>query len=193
MKCYKLLPNFSINLPIPEIVEGVVVITGNNGSGKTTLLRLLSDKYDVNDNEIVEIINKSNLFFELNNLSKDETLANNIQLIKSLCSIDDELFDMFINVFQLKSRLKIKAKKCSAGEIKKLLIALNLSQNMNPIYFLDEPFENLDLRSKNSLIEILDKMFNKKNGKTLLVTAHRVFELDSIKSKRIDLGEGKVS
>jgi len=186
-QCFKLLPKFSIRLAVPKMSEGIIVIVGSNGSGKSTLLRLLSNKYNTNAPSIRNIINHSNLFFEPTNLSKDEPLIKNIDLIQSFCPLDDKFIKLSIDSLNLRSRLGEKVKNCSTGEVKKLLIALNLSQNSHPVYFLDEPFENLDARSRKWMADILEKKFIKDRGRTLFVTAHKTSELDSIKSKVIDL------
>lgn len=181
--------NFTISLQIPKATAGICLITGKNGSGKTTLLRLLSKKYSLNqsENRLMEFHNKTNLFFEATTLMLNDTFSNNIRYLNSYLKIDYDNQKELIEGFSLNGLSKRKLKNFSTGELKKLLTVFNLCQNQNSIYFLDEPFENLDANSKQFLLEYLKSHFYKKKDLSLFITAHETKYLDGLVNQQVQL------
>ena len=190
----KLSRKFTIALPEPPLQQGIIFIKGSNGSGKTTLLRLLSSKFDVPLTNLITDSEKakrfkeqSTLFFEETMLSHAETLQKNLNYINSFVEIDKELQQKLIKKLNLtESILNRKFKKCSTGEKKKFITVLSLSQINKEIYYLDEPFENIDIASKTNLLEILKNQFT--GNKTLFTTTHNEEVLSGLNYITLDLG-----
>ena len=180
----KLGRKFNIELPAPPFKEGVILIRGMNGSGKTTLLRVLASKFDIDLKSFVgdnaeQYLNHSAVFFEETTLSHGETLAKNLEYINYLLETDRDKQKGYIQQLRLDEVMNRKFKKCSTGEKKKFLSILNITQTNKTIYYLDEPFENIDAQSKKNLLSILKKEFVS-TSKTLYITTHNTEVIKSI-------------
>lgn len=181
----KLARKFTIELPIPPVQEGIILLRGSNGSGKTTLLRLLSSKFNYSVREFFPekadlFLNEGTVFLEETTVSHAETLKKNTQCINAYLNTDHHLQQDYFKRLNLTDRvLQGKFKRCSTGEKKKFLSVMNLSQVNKSIYYLDEPFENVDAKSKVQLLDILRTQFIG-SGKTLYLTTHNTEIIESI-------------
>jgi len=168
---------FSITLPCVSFTNGIIWFKGSNGIGKTTLLRALSSKFKVDATKLLnskkkDFINNSSLFFEATMLSHNESLLKNLNYLNSFVEMNEDVQkELFIKLSLTESILNRKFKKCSSGEKAKFITVLNLSQSSKEIYYLDEPFENIDSSSKIVLSEVIQKMFN--TNKTLFLSSHQ--------------------
>ena len=168
---------FDITLPCVSSINGVIWFKGSNGIGKTSLLRALSSKFKVKATEFLKPKKKnytqqSTLFFESTMLSHNESLQKNLNYLNSFVEMDKQMQKVLFKKLNLTdSILKRKFKKCSPGEKAKFIAVLSLSQSGKEIFYLDEPFENIDTSSKLALIEVIQEMFN--TDKTLFLSSHQ--------------------
>lgn len=181
---------FSITLPCVSFTKGIIWFKGSNGIGKTTLLRALSSKFKVDALELLDskkkdFIKQSSLFFESTMLSHNESLLKNLNYLNSFVEMNEDFQkELFIKLSLTESILKRKFKKCSSGEKAKFITVLNLSQSSKEIYYLDEPFENIDSSSKLALIEVIQTMFS--TNKTLFLSSHQAEIVAQLKHTCID-------
>ena len=195
-----------------EIKEGeVVAFIGASGCGKTTLIRMINGlayKFyggEINgkitiegmnpcEKELHEIGRKVGSIFQD---PKSQFFAENVEdeiafglenygverekifgrIKEALSSINGEnLIDK--NLFHL-----------SSGERQKIAIA-SINALDPPIYVFDEPSANLDMKSVEVLKELL--MLLKKQGKTILISEHRIYYLKNLVDRYYYLENGKL-
>jgi len=173
-----------------KIIKGeYIAIIGPSGSGKSTFMNLLgcldkpstgillidgTDVSKLTENQLSKIrrvkigfiFQKYNLIPTLNAI-ENTTLAMSFNKVKSADRIvrAKELLDMV----GLSHRLKHKPSEMSGGEQQRVAIARALSNNPS-IILADEPTGNVDSKSGNKIMDILENI-NKK-GETVIIVTH---------------------
>lgn len=177
-----------------EIKKGeFVAIMGPSGSGKSTLLQILGllddhthgtyhflDKNikDYNQNEISKIRNaKMGFVFQAFNLLPNATVLENVKLPLLYSEQPEEdwenLAKAAVIAVGLEHRVQHEAKLLSGGEKQRVAIARALVNNPEVI-FADEPTGNLDSKSGQAIIEIIQKL-NKEMGHTVILITHETY------------------
>jgi putative ABC transport system ATP-binding protein len=186
-----------------------VAIMGQSGSGKSTLLQILGllDDYtsgtyhflgknikDYNQKEIAQIRNqKMGFVFQAFNLLARETVLNNVKL--PLLYSDkpeqewEELAKAAVVAVGLEHRMHHEAKQLSGGEKQRVAIARALVNNPEVI-FADEPTGNLDSKSGQAVIEIIQKL-NRELGHTVILITHETYTAEYAE-RIIRLHDGQV-
>ena len=177
-----------------EIKKGeFVAIMGPSGSGKSTLLQILgllddhtegtyhfTDK-DIgayNPEEIAKLRNsKMGFVFQAFNLLPHETVLENVKLPLVYSDIpesewDKRAKDAVISV-GLEHRIQHSAVQLSGGEKQRVAIARALV-NSPEVIFADEPTGNLDSKSGQAIIEIIQKL-NTEKGHTIILITHETY------------------
>jgi len=177
-----------------EIKKGeFVAIMGPSGSGKSTLLQILGllDDYshgeyrflgknikDYNQKEIAQIRNeKMGFVFQAFNLLPRSTVLENVKL--PLLYSDkpekdwEDLAKAAVIAVGLEHRMYYEAKQLSGGEKQRVAIARALV-NSPEVIFADEPTGNLDSKSGQAVIEIIQKL-NKERGHTVILITHETY------------------
>ena len=177
-----------------EIKKGeFVAIMGQSGSGKSTLLQILGllDDYtsgtyhfldknikDYNQKDIAKIRNqKMGFVFQAFNLLARETVLNNVKL--PLLYSDkpetewEDLAKAAVIAVGLEHRMYHEAKQLSGGEKQRVAIARALV-NTPEVIFADEPTGNLDSKSGQAVIEIIQKL-NRELGHTVILITHETY------------------
>jgi putative ABC transport system ATP-binding protein len=170
-----------------------VAIMGPSGSGKSTLLQILGllDDYshgsyhfldknikDYNPQEVANIRNeKMGFVFQSFNLLPNASVLENVKLPLLYSEVPEiEWEDMakkaVIDV-GLEHRMNQEAKLLSGGEKQRVAIARALVNNPEVI-FADEPTGNLDSKSGQVVIEIIQKL-NKEKGHTVILITHETY------------------
>ncbi|ADV65248.1 energy-coupling factor ABC transporter ATP-binding protein [Desulfurococcus mucosus] len=170
---------------------GLHVLVGANGSGKSTLLKTmagilkpLKGKVEINGVNIHRVPRRDaarlvgyvwqNPFHgfieasverEIAFISKTTGARQHGEIVYRL--VDPELMDR--SPFSL-----------SGGEARRVAIASVLSIDQ-PVWFLDEPFSDLDYKGYRVLADLVE--YGVKKGKIIVVTTHIVSLLDSLKPK----------
>lgn len=129
-----------------------VGIIGGNGIGKTTLLHLLnhdlepdSGKIDMPGNTyFVDFTAKTYMYFTAQEL---------ISLCISMNSFDN-VFDELVSVLNFDGMLDVCLNKLSLGNLKKVFLMLGFASK-SKVLLLDEPFENLDEKTNENLINYI--------------------------------------
>lgn len=193
-----------------EINEGeFTAIVGPSGSGKTTLLNLLggldtpsSGEIHVRDvlisslkgNELVNYrLNNIGFVFQSYNLIPVLTALENVEFIMNLQGISKkERRERAIELLEsvgLGDRIHSRPNKLSGGQQQRVAVARALASK--PDFVLaDEPTANLDSKSTENLLDIMESL-NKKENITFIFSTHdaRVVK----KARRVvTLEDGKI-
>ena len=170
-----------------------VAIMGPSGSGKSTLLQILGllDNHtdgtyhfsgkDIglyNQEEIAKLRNeKMGFVFQAFNLLPHETVLENVKLPLVYSNIPEiewnkKAEEAVISV-GLGHRMYHQAVQLSGGEKQRVAIARALV-NSPEVIFADEPTGNLDSKSGQAVIEIIQKL-NIEMGHTIILITHETY------------------
>ena len=177
----------------------IFALLGHNGAGKTTLISMLTglyeatqgtafyDGYDILDSDnmdkfrtILGICPQHDVLFD------DLTIREHLEMFcifKGYTSDDiNSEINKTIHDFELDSIQNITAKNLSAGQRRKLSIAISLIGG-SKVIFLDEPSSGMDITSRRNLWDILKRQTEQK---IIILTTHYMEEA-SVLGKRIGI------
>lgn len=171
-----------------KVEEGeFVAIMGPSGSGKSTLMHILSfldrassgsykfkgrDVDDFDDNYLANLRNEEIGFvFQSFNLLPRTTVLDNVKLplIYSKKKNHDALAKKSLKAVSLSHRLNYYTNQISGGEKQRVAIARALVCDP-ALIFADEPTGNLDSKSGNTIMFILQQLNNE--GRTIILVTH---------------------
>ena len=175
-----------------------VRLCGKNGVGKSTLLKimtgLIEDKnltyhvtYKGSDTSFLKLRDRISFILDTPELFQRLTGLENIQIYallwKNNCGYRERVQEL-CRKFELEKFLKYPVEEYSLGMQHKLFLALMLARKVD-IYLMDEPFNALDVASRDILIEYI----NSYKESSFLIVSHleqenlmfsRVMDLDKI-------------
>lgn len=173
-----------------EIKEGeFVAIMGPSGSGKSTLMHILSfldrptsglyefegrDTKDFDDPYLAGLRNERVGFvFQAFNLLARTTVLDNVKLplIYSKKKNQDQLAKKALDAVSLSHRMDFFTNQISGGEKQRVAIARALVCDP-AVIFADEPTGNLDSKSGNTVMRILQDL--NESGKTIILVTHEL-------------------
>jgi ABC-type lipoprotein export system ATPase subunit len=174
-----------VNFTIDE--NEFVAIMGPSGSGKSTLMHILSfldrptsgvfefegkNTKDFTDQYLAKLRNeKVGFVFQSFNLLARTTVLDNVKLplIYSNKKNYDELAKKAIESVGLSHRLNYFTNQISGGEKQRVAIARALVCNP-AVIFADEPTGNLDSKSGNTIMYLLQRL--NEEGHTIILVTH---------------------
>lgn len=170
------------NVNITLFENKIIGLLGNNGSGKTTLMKILSGLYFLDSGEIINLpmidsnpdvcaILENPAF--INGLTVRDNLKYYIDLKIDSCME----FDYYCKAFNV-DFIDVKYSKLSLGMKQKVAIIYMFLKN-SKLILLDEITNGLDKRVCNVFYEELKK-FVKKNNSYVLISSHKIEELEPI-------------
>lgn len=184
-------------------------IVGPSGSGKTTLLNMIgglekstSGSVEIHDQDISELssgklidfrLNNIGFVFQAYNLIPVLTAKENVEFIMQLQNWDktkmNERTFAILESVGLGNRVNSKPNQLSGGQQQRVAVARALASK--PQFILaDEPTANLDSKSTNQLLDIMEKL-NKEENITFIFSTHDQRVVD--KARRvIKVDDGKV-
>lgn len=168
----------NINLTINK--SETTMIIGMNGSGKSTLLKLLCGLYKPTEGEVIlngkniDCYNKRSLRAMISVLFQDYymfpfTIRENITMFNQTAQETEGTAKELVKLFDLEDRIQslpetydtgIKGEFCdtytdlSGGELQKLAIVRAFSKTGSKMLLLDEPLNNIDLKTENRFYEL---------------------------------------
>ena len=160
------------------------VILGESGSGKTTLVKIIMGLTDF-DGSAEGVGKDFAVVFQNNVLAPNLTVKENLTLVNP--TVDAEKALETVGLLEVKNDY---VKTLSAGMARRVAIARALCVDA-PILILDEPFINLDLALKYSLMEKIRNIAKEKNQTVIMIT-HDVAEASYMADRVIALSGGKV-
>lgn len=190
-KYYKVGDNTikAVNGVTLEIADGTfAAIMGPSGCGKTTLLHLIggldkatSGKVIVNNCDLSEMKDTAlsrfrcceiGFVFQKFNLINEMTVKENIvtPVLISKRKINEEYVAELTEILGLSERLEHTPLQLSGGQQQRVAIARALA-NDPALILCDEPTGNLDKKSSEEVINLLDKI-HEKYGKTIIMVTH---------------------
>jgi putative ABC transport system ATP-binding protein len=168
-----------------------VSIMGPSGSGKSTLMHILGlldrptggqylfDGHDVaelSDNQLAALRNhKIGFVFQSFNLLTRTSVVDNVKLPLLYAKDKGDMDERAVKVLEsvgLGHRLHYLTNQISGGEKQRVAIARALVNNPEVI-FADEPTGNLDSKSGNQVMQILQEL--NQQGKTIILVTHETF------------------
>ena len=200
----QVLKNISFKVDKGEFLA----IMGSSGSGKSTMMNILGcldnqyegryilDGIDISkstENELSEIRNKKICFiFQSFNLLPRLTALENVELPLVYSSIPKEerhkRANELLEMVGLKERIHHRPNELSGGQRQRVAIARALANNPS-IILADEPTGNLDSKSEEEIIEILQKL--NKMGKTIVIVTHEP-SIGEIAERKIVFKDGEI-
>ena len=166
-----------------------VAIMGPSGSGKSTLMHVLSfldrptsglyefeglNIKEFDDKYLAKLRNeKIGFVFQSFNLLTRTTVLDNVKLplLYSKKKDQDNLAEKALESVGMSHRLNYFTNQISGGEKQRVAIARALV-NDPAVIFADEPTGNLDSKSGNTVMNILQTLNNK--GKTIILVTHEM-------------------
>lgn len=188
----------NINLDINS--GDYVLITGGNGSGKSTLIKLILGLVKPTSG-IVNFISSSfiaqNVGYvaQSHNIDKDFPITVE-ELISLECKVSNKVCTVSVKshleLFGAENLVDKKIAELSGGELQKVLICRALVTEPS-ILILDEPTNNLDKESRQSLYNLLRDL--NKQGKTIINITHNHSEIgnDFTNAVLLELQDGNLS
>ncbi len=166
-----------------------VSIVGPSGSGKSTLLNIIGcldtptdgeyylekiNVLELNHNQLAEIRNdKIGFVFQNFNLLPYATVFENIEMPMIFKGIPSKMrkkrVEELLDKLELRERMSHRASELSGGEMQRVAIARALVNNPD-IILADEPTGNLDTKTGEEVINILESLW--KEGATLIIVTH---------------------
>lgn len=154
---------------------GLIQISGENGSGKSTLFNLLmgvskSEGLKLNESGLLKIPPKffeNCCYFSSPNVLVEESVQDNILLGRAPNEKYQEICSM-LKIDFLDKLVSTRPINLSFGEQQKIFLARALC-GTEPILFLDEPMVNLDIQTKDALI---DYLADQKKNQLIIIISH---------------------
>lgn len=182
----KVLQGVSFTVPRGQFLS----IMGPSGSGKSTLLHILGfldpatsgtylfdgkDSNDYKDDAVAKLRNKKIGFvFQAFNLLPRTSVLENVMLPLAYSDLPEKEWKQIateaLESVGLGHRLEHEPSELSGGEKQRVAIARALV-NSPEIIFADEPTGNLDSKSGQIVLEILERL-NKEKGHTIVLITH---------------------
>jgi ABC-type cobalamin/Fe3+-siderophores transport system ATPase subunit len=186
------LKNFSAHISAASITA----IVGSNGAGKSTLLSAiagahtpLSGSISIDGKDIASISAKE--FAEIRAVAQQSHSywmaysVSQILLLGHECIATSRIEDV-AKSFGISEILQQSITSLSGGQLQRVEIARSFMRDL-PLVLLDEPFASQDLASQEALINRFQE--ERRNGKTIVLVAHREKSSLTWCDQIIDLGQ----
>ena len=173
-------------------------ILGDNGAGKTTLLRSLAGLSEPSHGSVI-ILGAENIrsvchqigYMAHPSLLYEELSAiENLRYFAQLYGVQDEArCASVIALVGLDAALAKPVGQYSQGMRQRLSLARALINNPR-LLFLDEPFSNVDIRSAQTMVELLKHL--REEGRTLLIVTHQAVLLNGVADEFVNMDSGLI-
>lgn len=163
----------------------VYALTGTVGAGKTTLLNIISKITNVDSGTINGMNTKIiSYLFQDNRLLKSKNVSENIRFVlkdNTSKSNSNKIIEEYLKLFGLYEYRNYNINELSGGMQKKLAIARALAIPNYNVFLLDEPFNNIDVKQKNSIMENIIKITPK--DAIIIIVTHNIEDIQKFTDK----------
>lgn len=177
-----------------EIEEGkITAILGESGCGKSTLLNIIAGKIKDYSGEVIferEHEKGISYVFQEDTLIPWKTVYNNLEFVlkgKVEKSKLDKRIKKYLKIVNLEGSEKEFPNMLSGGMKRRVGIARAFAFPSNYM-FMDEPFEFLDVKIKEEIVEDLIKL-QESEKKTIILITHDIDTAITLGEKIVVLGE----
>jgi ABC-type lipoprotein export system ATPase subunit len=198
------LRKVSLELKLGEFVA----ITGESGSGKSTLLNVISGLDTYEDGELFVNGEETSYYtieewesyrrqyigfiFQNYNIIDSYSVLENVMLALTIQGYDKDKRKKraleLIDKVGLSSHVHHKAAKLSGGQKQRAVIARALAKDC-PIIVADEPTGNLDSKTGEQIVELLQEI---SKDKLVVVVTHNYEQVEKFATRKIRLFDGEV-
>ncbi len=186
-----------------------VFITGPSGAGKTTILKLILGEIiptkgevrvdnlniiNLNDKNLPSYRQKIGVIFQDFKVLPDRTVFENVAVALAVVGLPESEWEErakhILKLVGLGRQANLFPSQLSGGELQRVSLARALSINPK-IILADEPTGNLDWKTSDSLMELLEKI--NKEGKTIIMATHNMEIVGKYKKRVIHLNGAKIT
>lgn len=198
------LSNVSFQIPKGDFI----FLIGSTGAGKTTVTRLILRDENTNDGKIIvdgdDVMSikrrdlpyyrrKIGIVFQDYKLIEYKTVFENVAFAMEVVGTKERDINhkvpQILSIVGLSDKANVKPSQLSGGEQQRVSLARAMANNP-PILIADEPTGNLDPKTSDEIMHILER-FNKL-GTTVLVATHAKDIVDKMQKRVIELKNGKL-
>lgn len=203
-----ILDNITIDISRGEFV----IVVGPNGAGKSTFVRCINGlqkidsgtlrvfNTDISNSSPVNIRKKIGYVPQHFNIDHKFPVSvfdvvsigrfGIIGLFNHLTQKDRELINLSLNIVGISGLFYKPVGHISGGELQKVSIARMLAQEPEIMIF-DEPTSNLDLKSQNDILKIIEKIYIEKKTTVIFIT-HFLSHVPLCSGKIVLMKTGKI-
>lgn len=190
----KVIDNISFDINPGEIFA----LLGPNGAGKTSTLECIEGIRKVNSGKLlVSGLNPDKDFKKMRKILGVQLQASALpdiitveEAMKMFCLyLGSEIRYDLLERFELKSKYKTEFCKLSAGQQRKLILAIALAHHPK-LLILDEPTAGLDVQTRVELHEIMRE--ERAKGTAILLASHDMSEVEELADRVAILLKGKI-
>ena len=197
----------NVNLDIDD--SEFVFLIGPSGAGKTTVLKLLIreelptygriflDNWELNSlpiSHLPHLRRKVATIFQDFKLLPQKTVFENVSFPMEILSIPDQEIHRatteMLEIVRLVDKASHFPSQLSGGEVQRAAIARAMIMRPD-VLLADEPTGNLDPQSAWEVMQLLGKL--NKLGTTVLMATHNFDITSSLRHRKIEIKEGKIS
>ncbi|MBR5192547.1 MAG: ABC transporter ATP-binding protein [Clostridia bacterium] len=172
----------NFNIDIEE--NKIVAVLGESGSGKTTLLNIILGLTEF-EGEIAGIKQPVSAIFQKDRLIPNLTVEENLKLVCPNVNVANALSSVGLAGCE-----NLYPKSLSAGMSRRVAILRAIEYNSN-LLVMDEPFINLDLAVKYSVIKLI-KERQKNSPRTIIFVTHDIKEAVSLAERVVLIANGEI-
>lgn len=176
-----------LSIQIPK--GSVVGIIGSNGSGKSVLLSIILGLIKPTTGIVKINTSKIGVALQSPAFYLNKSVNHNINIICHLKNISRKDYKDLVSCLELDKYGNVKFKNLSLGNQKRLEF-LNSILGYSDLLILDEPTAYIDEKGVETISNLIKNQINE--GKTILITNHSSFDLDSICTHFIQLQDGQL-
>jgi molybdate transport system ATP-binding protein len=200
------LDAFELEIKQTLALKGITGIYGRSGSGKSTLLRIIAGLNDQASGQItfdgLQLLSSDDkcfvkaekrqvsMVFQDSRLFPHLTVLENLQFAVKRRLTNKLTIEEIIKLTELESLIHSPTSTLSGGEQQRVALARAILVEPK-LLLLDEPLSALDYTSKNTLLQLLNKV-SRQLQLPIFYVSHSLAELQQIADKLVVLDLGKI-